>query len=104
MISLNIFFRPWRMPLYIYSDVLLKENKTASWNSKNKLGPIFIAHSTDFLRYESFVAFGVWCHLPGAALNPIFGAMSKDMMDYNKSGCCSQCFFSNSVLSVLFHF
>lgn len=50
-----------------------EENEMAVLNAKNKLGHIFIAHSTDFLSYESFTAFGVWCHLLGAKLNPILG-------------------------------
>ena len=51
--------------------MLLEGNETALLNSKNKLGSIFTAHSTDFVSYESFVAFGVWWHLFEAKLNPI---------------------------------
>lgn len=39
--------------------LLFKENEIALLSTKNKLGFIFIAHSTDFLSYESFVAFSV---------------------------------------------
>lgn len=39
--------------------LIFEENEMAVLNAKNKLGHIFIAHSTDFLSYESFTAFGV---------------------------------------------